>query len=143
MPAGVLQEVSDWLFRNIDPVVRKETGFIAAVELILSGLMQIVFLVLGAWDYTVLLGTLWGMLLAVGNFFLMARTVEKAVSLDPEDVKKKVQFSMQLRLIGLVAGCVIGGLAPFMNTYAVLVPQFFPRIGVAVRGFMLKGGKEI
>ena len=131
------------MFRNIDPVVLKETRFIAAVVLILSGLMQIVFLVLGKWDYTVLLGTLWGMLLAVGNFFLMARTVEKAVSLNPEDVKKKVQTSLQLRLAGLVLGCVIGGLVPFMNTFAVLVPQFFPRIGVAVRGLMLKGGKEI
>ena len=131
------------MFRNIDPVVLKETRFIAAVVLILSGLMQIVFLVLGKWDYTVLLGTLWGMLLAVGNFFLMARTVEKAVSLNPEDVKKKVQASLQLRLAGLVLGCVIGGLVPFMNTFAVLVPQFFPRIGVAVRGLMLKGGKEI
>lgn len=131
------------MFRNIDPVVQKETRFIAAVVLILSGLMQIVFLVLGKWDYKVLLGTLWGMLLAVGNFFLMARTVEKAVSLNPEDVKKKVQTSLQLRLAGLVLGCVIGGLVPFMNTFAVLVPQFFPRIGVAVRGLMLKGGKEI
>ena len=131
------------MFRNIDPVVQKETRFIAAVVLILSGLMQIVFLVLGEWDYKVLLGTLWGMLLAVGNFFLMARTVEKAVSLNPEDVKKKVQTSLQLRLAGLVLGCVIGGLVPFMNTFAVLVPQFFPRIGVAVRGLMLKGGKEI
>ena len=131
------------MFRNIDPVVLKETRFIAAVVLILSGLMQIVFLVLGKWDYTVLLGTLWGMLLAVGNFFLMARTVEKAVSLNPEDVKKKVRTSLQLRLAGLVLGCVIGGLVPFMNTFAVLVPQFFPRIGVAVRGLMLKGGKEI
>ena len=131
------------MFRNIDPVVQKETRFIAAVVLILSGLMQIVFLVLGKWDYKVLLGTLWGMLLAVGNFFLMARTVEKAVSLNPEDVKKKVQTSLQLRLAGLVLGCVVGGLVPFFNTYAVLVPQFFPRIGVAVRGLMLKGGKEI
>ena len=131
------------MFRNIDPVVQKETRFIAAAVLILSGLMQIVFLVLGKWDYKVLLGTLWGMLLAVGNFFLMARTVEKAVSLNPEDVKKKVQASLQLRLAGLVLGCVIGGLVPFMNTFAVLVPQFFPRIGVAVRGLTLKGGKEI
>ena len=131
------------MFRNIDPVVLKETRFIAAVVLILSGLMQVVFLALGAWNYTVLLGTLWGMLLAVGNFFFMARTVEKAVGLDPKDVKKKVQSSLQLRLLGLVLGCVIGGIVPFMHTIAVLVPQFFPRIGVAVRGMMLKGGKEI
>ena len=130
------------MFKNVDPVVRQGTRFIAVVELILSVLMQAVFLIIGKWDYTVLLGNVYGAALAVGNFFLMARTVEKSVSLDPEKVKKKVQSSMQLRMLGLLVGCILGGAAPFLHTIAVLVPQFFPRIGVAIRGFMLKGEKE-
>lgn len=126
------------MFKNVDPVVRKETRFIAAVVLILSALMQVVFLILGKWDYTVILGNLLGAALAVGNFFLMALTVQKAVGLEEKDAKKKLQLSQQLRLIMMLVVCVIGGALSCFNTLAVLIPQFFPRIGVSIRGLTLK-----
>lgn len=126
------------MFKNVDPVVRKETRFIAAVVLILSALMQVVFLILGKWDYTVILGNLLGAALAVGNFFLMALTVQKAIGLEEKDAKKKLQLSQQLRLIMMLVVCVIGGALSCFNTLAVLIPQFFPRIGVSIRGLTLK-----
>ena len=106
------REVFDSLFNKVEPVVLKETRFIAAVVLILSALMQAVFLVIGQWDYTVLLGNLWGVLLAVGNLFLMGLTVAKAVTLEPDEAKKKMQFSQQMRLLMLLVGCVIGAALP-------------------------------
>jgi hypothetical protein len=42
--------------KKIEPVVYKETLNIAIWTLILSAIMQAVFLVIGKWDYTVLLG---------------------------------------------------------------------------------------
>lgn len=129
------------LFNKIDPVVLKETRFIAAVVLILTALMQAVFLILGQWDYTVLLGGLWGAALAVLNFFLMGMTIAKAVTLEQDKAKKKIQLSQQLRLLMLLVGCVIGAALPVFHTIAVLVPQFFPRIGVAIRGLTLKKGE--
>ena len=129
------------MFKNVDPIVRKETSFIAVSVLILSGVLQAVYLILGKWDYTVLLGNLWGAALAVGNFFLMGMTIAKAVNLEPAQAKKKVQTSQQLRLLMLLVGCIVGALLPFCDTIAVLVPQFFPRIGVAVRGMTLKEGE--
>ena len=44
--------------KKIDPVVRKETAFMAAWTLIFSAILQAVFLVIGKWNYTVLLGNL-------------------------------------------------------------------------------------
>ncbi len=129
------------MFKNVDPIVRKETSFIAVSVLILSGVLQAVYLIMGKWDYTVLLGNLWGAALAVGNFFLMGMTIAKAVNLEPAQAKKKVQTSQQLRLLMLLVGCIVGALLPFCDTIAVLVPQFFPRIGVAVRGMTLKEGE--
>lgn len=127
------------MFKNIDPVVRKETRFIAIIVLILSALMQAVFLIIGQWDYTVLLGNLYGAALAVLNFFLMGMTIAKVVMLEPDKAKKKIQLSQQLRLLMLLVGCVIGAVLPFMHTIALLVPHFFPRIGVTIRGMLLKG----
>lgn len=132
------REVYSTLFKNVDPTVKKETRFIAAVVLILSALMQVVFLIIGKWDYTVLTGNLLGAALAVGNFFLMALTVQKVIGLAEKDAKKKLQLSQQLRLIMMLVVCVIGGALSCFNTLAVLIPQFFPRIGVSIRGLTLK-----
>lgn len=61
---------------KIDPAVREETARVAAGTLILTVLMIAVFLILGKFDHTVLLGALLGCATAIGNFFLMALTVQ-------------------------------------------------------------------
>ena len=116
------------MFKNVDKVVLKETRFIAVFVLLCSLLMQAVFLVIGMWDYTVLLGNLLGAALAVGNFFLMGLTVQKCLTLEPDEAKKRMMLVV----------CMIGAAVPFCNTIAVLVPQLFPRIGVTVRGLTIK-----
>ena len=101
--------------------------------------MQAVFLVIGKWNITVLLGGLYGAAIAVGNFFLMGLTVQKCLTLEPDDAKKRMKLSQQGRLLMMLVVCMIGAAVPFCNTIAVLVPQLFPRIGVTVRGLTLKG----
>ena len=132
-------EGSVCLFKKVDPVVLKETRYIAAAVLILSVLTQAVFLVLGKWDVTVLLGNLYGTAIAVGNFFLMGLTVQVCLGMEPEDAKKRMKLSQQGRLLMLLVLCMIGAALPCFNTIALLVPQFFPRIGVTVRGLTMKG----
>ena len=63
---------------TIQPAVRQETGKIAAGVGVLSVLTAAVYLILGRFNYTVLLGLLLGMAFAIGNFFLMALTVQHA-----------------------------------------------------------------
>ena len=129
----------DRLLKKVDPVVMKETRYIAITVLILSALMQAVFLIIGQWNYTVLLGNLYGAVIAVGNFFLMGLTVQKCLTMEPDDAKKRMKLSQQGRLLMLLVFCMIGAALPWLNTIALLVPQFFPRIGVTVRGLTLKG----
>ena len=56
---------------RIDPTVKKETGYIAGWVLLLSAVMELVFLLTGHMDYTVPLGNLLGGVAAILNFFLM------------------------------------------------------------------------
>ena len=126
------------MFKNVDKVVLKESRFIAVFVLLGSLVLQAVYLILGKWNVTVLLGNLLGAALAAGNFFLMALTVQKAMELEPEEAKKKMKLSQQLRLLLMLVVCVIGAALPCCDTIAVLVPQFFPRIGVTIRGLTLK-----
>ena len=126
------------MFKKVDPTVLKETRYIAVTVLILSVLMQAVFLVIGQWDYTVLLGNLYGALVAVGNFFLMGLTVQVCLAMEPDEAKKRMKLSQQGRMLMLLVLCVIGGVLPFLHTIAVLIPQLFPRVGVTIRGLTMK-----
>ena len=118
----------------MDPAVKKETGYIAAWVILLSAIMEGVFLVIGRWDLKVLFGNLGGAAAAVGSFFLLAVTVSKAVSSGkPESAAKRVKASAGLRLIGMGGICALLIGVFGTNVYATLIPLLFPRIGLLFR----------
>ena len=119
---------------KIDPTVKQETGFIAAGTLILSVLMQAVFLLIGRWDYTVLTGNLLGCTAAVLNFFLMGLTIQSAIQLGEQDARNKMKASQSLRTLMLLLAAIIGAALPCFDLFAVLIPLFFPRITIMVKG---------
>ena len=61
---------------KLEKAVRRETGYIAIWVLILSALMQAVFLIFNKWDYTVLLGNLLSGSVSLLNFLLMGLTIQ-------------------------------------------------------------------
>jgi len=124
--------------KKLDRTVVKETLFIAYVTIILSVLMQAVFLVLQKWDISVLLGNLWGDIAAVGNFLLLGITVQNAVSKPADEVQKLIKLSLSLRMVLLVAFAVIGFIVPAFHTVAVIIPYLFPRIAIAIRTLINK-----
>lgn len=63
---------------RVQESVRKMTLTVLAGELFLTALMLLVFVLLGRFDMTVLLGALLGAFFAVLNFFLMGLSVQRA-----------------------------------------------------------------
>lgn len=124
--------------KKIDSTVLKETAYIGAMVLIFSLALQSVFLIIGKWDYTVLLGNLLGFIAAVGNFFLMGLSVQASLNKEEKDAKNFMKFSQSLRLLLLFVIAVVGYLVPVFNILAVLVPFLFPRIAVALRPLFMK-----
>ena len=121
---------------KINATVIKETRYIAVFSLILSLLMQAIFLiVLRRFDYTVILGNLLGLLVAVGNFFFMGIGVQKAVEKDEKGAKSVLRFSQTARFFAIFAIAAIGVLLDCFNDIAVIVPLFFPRLAIAAKGF--------
>ena len=120
---------------KIDSTVMKETRYIAAWVIILSVIMEAVFLIIGKWDYMVLLGNLLGAFCAVANFFAMGITVQKAVEKDEKEAKTAIKASQALRTVILFAIVAIGAAVPFFNTWTVVIPLLFPRIAIALRMF--------
>ena len=124
--------------KKIDSTVLKETAFVAAVTLVLSALLQSVFLVIGKWDYTVLLGNVLGAAAGIGNFFLMGLTVQSSLGLEVKDAKSRMKLSQTLRTLFMFAVAVVGYLVPVFNLITVVIPFLFPRIAVTVRAIMIK-----
>lgn len=124
--------------KKVDSTVLKETGYVCLVSLILSILMQSVFLVAGKWNYTVLLGNILGFVAAVGNFFLMGLTVQSSLSLDVKDAKSRMKLSQMLRTLFMFVIAAIGYIVPVFNLLTVVIPYIFPRIAVAIRSLTIK-----
>lgn len=132
-------EVQRLLFKNLDAEVVKTTRYTALVVLIGSLLMQAVFLIIGRWDYTVLLGNLLGAATAILNFFIMAQMVSKALSQEDKDqANKRTQLSRSMRMLMMLVVCVIGHLAPCFNLFAVAIPLVFPSIGALLSSVLMK-----
>ena len=127
---------------KVDSTVKKETWYIAYFCVILSVIMQAVFILLKKWSYTVVLGNMLGIVVAVGNFLIMGISVQKAVTLKVEDAKKLMATSKKYRTIGMFVIIAIGAVVSFFNTASVIIPVFFPRIAIAFRP-LIKDKKEV
>lgn len=129
--------------KKIDPTVKKETKYIALMVVILTVLLEAVFLVIGRWDMTVLWGGLLGACVAILNFFLMGLTVQKAVEKEEKDAKQLMKVSQSGRMMMQLAFAAIAAAIPAaFNLIAALLPLLFPRIGVMLRSVVLKNQGE-
>lgn len=118
---------------KIDATVLKETRYITVWVLIFSVLMQAVFLVLGKWSYTVLLGNLLADAALIGNFFLMGITVQRALEKEEKDARATMKVSQLYRLLLLAVVLAVGVALPVFDTWAVVIPIVFPRVAIVLR----------
>ena len=132
--------------KKIDPIVLKETGFVALISFIMCVFMNAIFLIVDffnndVWTWRVLLGTVIGYVAACGNFFLMGLSVVKALTKEAKDASNFIKLSQMGRmlilfLIALGAYLIdLFAFEPFSVSFivAVVVPYTFPRIGVMLR----------
>ena len=131
---------------KVQPVVKRDT-----LRLAVGMVAPVVLTVLGFWgagrlDYTVVLGALLGYLVTVGNFFLLALTIQNNTEMaeregeknplppepeqDPEYAQRAKRNS-QLSYIGRVALMAIlllaAALLPCFNVLAALIPLLLQR----------------
>ena len=128
--------------KKIDSSIKKEISFILLITLILSVLMQAVFLIIRKWDYTVILGNLLSVVLVFANYYLMGLTVESAVDKDEKGSKQTLKLSQSLRMLMMLAGLVLGFVLKCFNIITVILPLFFPRIALLIRPLVNKEKKE-
>ena len=130
--------------KKVDSTVRRETLYIAAVTVVLAALMNLVFLVLGKWDMTVLFGSILGSFVAVMNFFLMGITVQGSIGKDEKTVKRRVWISLLLRMIMMFGFAAAAYFLPgAFNIIPLVICYVFPRIAILIRpAFKFSDGEQ-
>lgn len=126
------------IVKVLDKTVVKEGCFIALGVLTLSIIMEAVFVIIGRWDYTVLLGNLLGGLVAVLNFFLLGITVQNAIGKTEKEIKNRVRFSHIMRMFLISIGLIVGIALPCFNSIAAILPYLFPRIAISLHPLFFK-----
>ena len=133
---------------KLDPVVRRETVFMACATLICTVLLQAGFFILGKWDLSVLLGGIVGWVMTAGNFFLMSVNVQKAVECDDEaQARLRMRASYTWRMSAMLGILILAFILDFVHWIPVMVAMFYPRIVITIRQlwqkYVLKTPEEI
>ena len=112
-----------------DATVLRETRNLLIGLLIVSIIVNFIYVGLGKWNYTVATGTLLGTLAATANFFFLGLTVQHATA-ESTDPKKVVHLSYGLRMLLMASLLVCGIVLPYFDTLATLIPflMMFPII---------------
>ena len=123
---------------KIDPTIKKETKNIALTVLILSALMESVYLIIGHWNLYVLFGNLLGGSIGILNFFLMGLGLQSALKKEEKDAKMTVTFSHTMRYLLMAGVIVLAVFVDFFSLVPTVLSLFFPSVGVYLRTFILK-----
>ena len=119
---------------KLDPAVKKESLFIALTTLAGGAVVQLVFLLIGRWNLSVLLGGVIGWAAAAANFFFMSVTVQRAVaSGDEARAKQMMSLSYTVRTLGLLGVVALSLIVDAIHWIPVVAAVFLPRAAILVR----------
>ena len=121
---------------KLEPESKKELGRIAGGTAICTAAMWVVFAALhtvgwARFDSSVILGSLVGALVAIGNFAGICLVVQKIINEQDEKRRKaKLQLSYNGRMLLQAVWVVVAIAAPCFQAFASILPLFFPRITI-------------
>ena len=131
---------------EVQEAVKKETSFIllgtaAACVVVIIGffIMHQVVPSYAPFDYTVFIGAIGGLIVAVGNFFWMGLTVQKiaGMSEDEEDrARSTMAVSLRYRTLMQLVWVVIAVFVPAINLVSGIIPLFIPSALIKIRGII-------
>ena len=125
------------MLKNIDESFFK----VSKINILLTVIENIGFVVLGRWDYTVLLGSLLGLAITTVFFWSICVSVPKALQYgDAELAQKSIRASRSVRSVVMAVGLLVAIKVPLFNMFAAMIPLVFTRVSIALLN--LKGEED-
>ncbi|SKB55020.1 ATP synthase I chain [Lachnospiraceae bacterium] len=138
---------------KIQDAVLKESIYVATSTAIGVIIMILCFVIgnhlepaLIPFNSKVIAGGIVGGMVAAGNFFWMALTVQKVVSVENDDrARKTMALSYRYRTLTQLVWVVLAIFLPVFNAAAGIIPLFIPSLTIKFRGILSarKGGKKL
>ena len=126
--------------------ILKETGVVLAGEAVCIALMLGVFALLGRLDRPVWIGAAVGLILAAGNFFMMAVSAgsasERAAAQDVNGGKQLMRSSYMLRMGAIAVILFVLVKAGVCNVITAILPLLFVRWILTVAEVFRKKGRS-
>lgn len=120
----------------------QDTAPVAIGQLIGSAVIITIFVLLGQFNASVLLGSLAGSVLAVANYFFMylfaSKAADKAENQDVAGGQKLIQLSYMGRMIALLAALVLLAKSGYFNVITLAIPLALNRPILTIREMICK-----
>lgn len=125
-------------------LVFRQTGLLAAGQVLCTGAMMAVFALAGSFNLTVLWGGIAGALIAIGNFFFMSLfadiAADKAEAQDVAGGQKLIQLSYMGRMAALFIILFLCAKSGVFHLLALVIPLAFTRPILTVSHLLHKKG---
>ena len=128
--ASKKQDIITQEMRSLLPYFLTVNGVFFAIIIIL-------FFAMG-FDYTLILGGIYGNVFCVLNFWLLGITAQIAVRKSPKKAQTYMNSMYCLRYLGLFLVMTAAAVLPFIDLLTALIPLLFPKIVITIRTFREK-----
>ncbi len=115
-----------------EPSLKRDLKDIGISNFILNIVQNIVFLILGYWDFSVLLGSLWGYMLTMIMLFMLAKSVEKAVDKDPKQSGMYMQSTYIARAVVMAVGVYLAIQINSINWISTCIALVFTKVSIMI-----------
>lgn len=117
----------------INDELRSMLPWLLALNGVYFALLLVLFFA-GGFDYSLLLGGIWGNLVGVGNFWLLGKSAESAVRRrDAKSARTYMNAMYCIRYLGIFLAMTAAAILSFISVITAAVPLFFPRIVITLK----------
>lgn len=132
---------NELIMRKNEPIY-EEMRSLAPYFLIISGIYMAVLIILffaASFDYTLLTGGIYGIIVSALNFLFLGKTAQAAVKKASAKSAQTYMSGMYcVRYLGLFALLTLGALAPFISLITSVIPLFFVKFAILIRALKTK-----
>lgn len=132
---------NELIMRKNEPIY-EEMRSLAPYFLIISGIYMAVLMILFfamSFDYTLLIGGIYGIIVSALNFLFLGKTAQAAVKKASAKSAQTYMSGMYcVRYLGLFALLSLGALAPFISLITSVIPLFFVKFAILIRALKTK-----
>ncbi|MBP1563499.1 MAG: hypothetical protein J6C38_07260 [Oscillospiraceae bacterium] len=133
--------MNECVMKKNEPIyeeIRSLSPFFLIISGIYMAVLTVIFFAAG-YDYTLLVGGIYGIIIAALNFLILGKTAQAAVKKASAKSAQTYMSGMYcVRYLALISLLSLGAIAPFISLITAIIPLFFPKFAILIRTFIRK-----